>query len=697
MRIIISLMALLWSLSAFAINIPSWPSAQGNLKISSYYTVKVKQGSGSFQTVTTLMTHSQDELMASSENNLFKGRTFNFAPFSFDPSAGPVTIQVVKKNMSGNVTANAGNVELMNADGSKKKISNTTVEFKLNTPKYASVYFKLGDNTKSNNGHEVIKNMLMIFADPINSDLNEPSGSNKVVYSSSTTQNQMRNADILVFRNGYHDVVSRFGLDGIQIRAGTKVWLAPGAVVAGSISGVDNNNEKGFNHAPNVEIYGRGLLYMGEHRNDVNNPNSGIFWRPNDPDYVHSGAMTEAISLEGAKNVKVRGIIVGDLMWHGIVIGNDGEIDRVKIWGWHGNNDGARPGDGSLVKNSFIRPVDDAFYAFAMTAENNVIWPSYNGGVVTAGWVGKYNTGGIVMNDTKVIYPEWTAKGNNNGLVMSQLGDYQECTSITINGMEVWGDPIAIFNLKPSSRRHESVSWNGQSYNAGVHKVTFNNLTIHGDQKEPSLLKSDSLWKVKGVKLHNAKIKGFADRYLTNSDRSNSSLFEGNNLTNNNYFQITSDGGDNGGDNGGSGEVSNGTYYLQAAHSGKYVEVAGFSTDNGGNIQQWGYQSGTQKQWTLTHVADGYYKLINKLSGKAMDVANFSMDNGGDIHQWGYSGSDNQLFKLVDQGGGYYNIRNKMSDKCVDVSAFSQDNGANVQQWGCSGSSNQEFKLIPTN
>ncbi|MCM2678176.1 RICIN domain-containing protein [Echinimonas agarilytica] len=697
MRIIIATLALLFSITAWAVNIPSWPAAQGNLKVSNYYTVKVKQGNSSFQTVKTLMTNSQNELIASSENNLFKDRTFNFAPFSFNPAAGAVTIQVIKKNMSGNVTNNAANVELMNADGSKTKISNTTVQFKLNSPKYVAVNFQLDANKKSNNGHEVIKHMLMIFADPINSDLNEPSGSGKVVYSNSTTQNQMRNADILVFRNGYHDVVGRFGLQGIQIRAGAKVWLAPGAVVAGSISGVNNNNEKGFNHAPNVEIYGRGLLYMGEHRNNVNNPNSGPFWRPNDPDYVHSGAMTEAISLEGAKNVKIRGIIVGDLMWHGIVIGENGVIDRVKIWGWHGNNDGMRPGDGSMVKNNFIRPVDDAFYAYAMTAENNVIWPSYNGGVITAGWVGKYNTGGIVLNDTKVIYPEWTARANNNGLVMSQLGDTQECTSITVNGMEVWGDPIAIFNLKPSSRRHESPSWNNQSYNPGVHKVVINNLTIHGKQQEPSLLQSDSAWKVKGVKLHNAKIEGFANRYLTNSDRSNSSLFEGNNLTNNNYFQITSDGDDNGGDNGGSGDVSNGTYYLQAAHSGKYIEVAGFSTQNGGNIQQWGGQNGNQKKWTITHVSGGYYKLINVLSGKAMDVDFGSLDNKANILQWGFSGDDNQLFKFVDQGAGYYNIRNKNSDKCVDVANFSQDDRANVHQWGCSGNSNQEFKLISAN
>ncbi|WP_159084014.1 RICIN domain-containing protein [Saccharobesus litoralis] len=669
---------------------PSWPAAQGYLKNSNYYTVKVKQGNNSFTTITTLMTESQDELIASSNNNMFKNRSFSFAPFSYDPNAGALTVQIEKKNMSGTVASNLSNVEVMNADSNVSKINNNTVQFTLNEPKYVSVNFQFGSNQNTHNNHSVIKNMLMIFADPIDSDLNEPSGSNKVVYSSNTTANQIKNADIVVFRNGYHDVVSRFGNDGIRVTSGTKVWLAPGAVVAGSIAGINSNNQTGFNVAPDVEIFGRGLLYMGEHRNNPTTPNSGPFWRPDDPDFVHSGAMTEAISLEGAKRVDIRGIIIGDLMWHGVVVGSDALIERVKIWGWHGNNDGMRPGENSIVRNNFIRPVDDAFYAFAMYGENNVIWPSYNGAIITAGWVGKYNTGGIELNDTKVIYPEWTGKGNNNGIVASQLGDTQECTGITINDMEVWGDPIAILNLKPSSRRHESQNFNNQAANPGVRNVSISNLTIHGIVKEPNLLQSDAAFEVKNVDLHNVKVNGVT---LTNADRSNSSIFEGNNLTNSAYLNIT--GSSNGG--GGNNDVQNGTYFLEAKHSGKYVEVGGFSTSNGGNIQQWSSATGNQKKWQVSNVSGDWFKLVNVLSGKAMDVANYSTDNGGNIHQWGFSGSDNQLFKFEDLGNGYYSIRNKMSDKCVDISGVSQDNGANVHQWGCSGNNNQQFKLIATN
>ncbi|WAJ71791.1 RICIN domain-containing protein [Catenovulum adriaticum] len=668
---------------------PNWPVAQGYLQNSNYYTVKVKQGNQSFITVKTWMTESQNELMTSGQNGLFLDRTFNFSSFSFDPAGGPVTVRVIKSNIAGNISAGAANVEVINADGGLTKINNNTIDFKLNNPKYVSVNIKLSDNQKSYNVHKVVKNMLMIFADPIDSDLNEPNGANKVVYSPSVSQTQLRNADIIVFRDGYHDVVSRFGNDGVRFKAGAKIWLAPGAVVAGSFIGVDGNNNTGFNVAPNAEVYGRGLLYMGEHRNNPNNPNSGPFWRPNDPDYVHSGALSEAISLNGSKNVEIRGLIIGDIMWHGIVVGENALIERVKIWGWHANNDGMRPGNNSLVRNNFIRPVDDAFYAFSMTGENNLIWPSYNGALITAGWVGKYHTGGIELNNTTVIYPEWTGKGNNNGIVASQLGDTQECTGITINNMEIWGDTIAILNLKPSSRRHESPNWSGQSSFPGVRNVAINDLTINGSLKAPNLVEHDGAFDVSNIDLHNIKITGFANRYLNNNDRTNSQLFEGNNLTNGAKLNITA--------NNGTGGVANGTYFIEAKHSGKYVEVGGFSTSNGGNIQQWDSQQGTQKQWQITLVSGNYYKLVNVLSAKAMDIQNFSTANGGNVHQWGFSGSDNQLFSIESTGNGYVQIKGKQSGKCLDIAFNNQDNGANVQQWGCSGNDNQSFRLINAN
>lgn len=45
--------------------------------------------------------------------------------------------------------------------------------------------------------------------------------------------------------------------------------------------------------------------------------------------------------------------------------------------------------------------------------------------------------------------------------------------------------------------------------------------------------------------------------------------------------------------------TDNGYYKLIAKHSGKLVEVSGFSTTNGGNVQQWTDVNQTSGQWKL--------------------------------------------------------------------------------------------------
>lgn len=688
------------------LSIPNWTGIKGHLKTSNYYTVSVKQGNSGFKTVKTLMTHSQNELITTNENKIFHNRTFNFAPFSFDPQGGTVTIKVTKKNLNGNVATNAGNVEVIGA-ASKKYINANTVEFTLTHPKYVSVNFKLNSNKNTSGVHSVVKHMLMIFADPKNNDLVEPNGNGKLVYNPQLTEKQIRDADILVFRKGYHDIKKHFGIRGIRVTTGTKVWLAQDAIVSGFIVGVDENGKDfkpnmGIQSPTDITIYGRGLLYMGEYRNNVNNPSSGPYWRPGDNPH-NSDKLPDGINLPNSKNVVVRGIIMGDIMFHGLVTGNFSTIDRVKLWGWHPNNDGFRPGFGSTVKNNFLRTVDDALYAFDILVENNVFWPSYNGAVLTAGWVGKYNTGGIALKNSTVLYPEWFYLGNNNGVVMSQLGDKQECTDITVSNMKIYGDTIALLNLKPSSRREQSVDFDQAVNNAGIKQLLMENVTVFGNLKGPNLLQSDNKWSAKNIKLKNVKITGFANRNLTNNDRSNNKLFKGNNLTNNNYLSIetnTSTTTNTTNTNTNSQNIANGKYYIKNKLSGKFIEVGAFSTKLGANIQQWPNAVGTNKQWQINHTSNNLFILKNVNSQQVMDVALFSKNNGGNIQQWNNSGKDNQKFEIF-KDGSYFKIKSKDSGKCVEVAGITiaekQKQGANIQQWTCNSNDSQKFQFIKVN
>jgi endo-1,4-beta-xylanase len=63
------------------------------------------------------------------------------------------------------------------------------------------------------------------------------------------------------------------------------------------------------------------------------------------------------------------------------------------------------------------------------------------------------------------------------------------------------------------------------------------------------------------------------------------------------------DGGWGDGDNGdSSGTLANGTYRIENVNSGKVMDVAGQSTENGANVQQWAWSGGGNQLWTFESV-----------------------------------------------------------------------------------------------
>lgn len=132
---------------------------------------------------------------------------------------------------------------------------------------------------------------------------------------------------------------------------------------------------------------------------------------------------------------------------------------------------------------------------------------------------------------------------------------------------------------------------------------------------------------------------------------------------------------------------------LIAFHSGKCIDVAENSYNNGGNIQQWDCYGNANQRWVLEQADDGYHRIVSQHSGKCLDVAGVSYGNGANIQQWDCGGGENQQFHLAYAGDGYYTLRARHSGKCLDVSNVSSSNGANIHQWDCVGGDNQRFTL----
>jgi hypothetical protein len=141
----------------------------------------------------------------------------------------------------------------------------------------------------------------------------------------------------------------------------------------------------------------------------------------------------------------------------------------------------------------------------------------------------------------------------------------------------------------------------------------------------------------------------------------------------------------------------NSFYKIVSKGSGKCIEVGGNSQVNGANAHQWemqsNWQGGVNQQWRIMAVGSGFYKMIGRGSGKCLEVAAYSRNNGGNIQQWDFMGHNWQQWQLISAGGGYYKISSKGSGKCLDIQGGSKSNGGNIQQFDCHGNDNQLWKL----
>jgi alpha-L-fucosidase len=75
-------------------------------------------------------------------------------------------------------------------------------------------------------------------------------------------------------------------------------------------------------------------------------------------------------------------------------------------------------------------------------------------------------------------------------------------------------------------------------------------------------------------------------------------------------------------------------YRLVARHSGKVADVQSAGTANGTNVLQWPWLNQTNQKWTFAKTGDGYYKIKGVGSGKLLEVAGLSRDDGGNVGIW---------------------------------------------------------------
>ena len=125
-------------------------------------------------------------------------------------------------------------------------------------------------------------------------------------------------------------------------------------------------------------------------------------------------------------------------------------------------------------------------------------------------------------------------------------------------------------------------------------------------------------------------------------------------------------------------------YQLQSVSSGKCLDVAGASTANGANIQQWACGGADNQNWLFTPRPDGSYRIRAQHSDKCM-VALGKPAAGGDNIQQGRCIYKRSKWWVNELGGDVVELQSAKSLLCADIEGNSTSDGANVVQWDCLG------------
>ncbi|MDO5480788.1 MAG: RICIN domain-containing protein [Candidatus Saccharibacteria bacterium] len=138
--------------------------------------------------------------------------------------------------------------------------------------------------------------------------------------------------------------------------------------------------------------------------------------------------------------------------------------------------------------------------------------------------------------------------------------------------------------------------------------------------------------------------------------------------------------------------------FVSKVNDSSALDVAGGTTKNGANIQLY-HSNGTGAQrFKAVQLNNGYYVLVNANSlntadEKVLDVAGGSTKNGANVQQYEWNGTPAQQWKIIDNGDGTVSLMSRANGKYLDVAGAGAKDGTNVQIYDGNGTKAQKFTV----
>ena len=291
---------------------------------------------------------------------------------------------------------------------------------------------------------ESIMHPLLVFADAPETDVPSP-GTPKLHH----------------FGPGVHNLPAQ----GLILRPGENVYLAPGAFVKGRIYGQDT---------PGSRVYGRGIL-SGQHL-----PGQPV-GEYSVPHMVHFDKTSPNVLIEGIT-------LVASPHYNIVAIGADSTIRNVKMMGWWLGTDGISTGPNGLIVDCFIKANDDSIkvYSPGMKVHRCIIWQMENGAAFNLSWNLNNDSSGFHVSDIDIIRVEHRTEANNRGIFASIHGGSANLSDYLFENIRIENANWRLFLITI----HKTY-WAKSETVGNISNLVFRNITTDRSFQKASELRSD--------------------------------------------------------------------------------------------------------------------------------------------------------------------------------------------------------------
>lgn len=282
------------------------------------------------------------------------------------------------------------------------------------------------------NGADGDRHPLFIFADPPEKDV------------------PAKGPGVHFFGPGVHDIGPHYAVKG-----GETVYLAPGAVVRGTLTA----------RGANVRVCGRGVLSGELLQEEWIRHKRGFVAKPKDARAWGIAPMVWNDAWLGSTTVE--GITIIDAPSYNLALTGRFTVRNVKLLAWNYSTDGVGGSGGSgLVEDCFCKVNDDVFTLYwpGRTLRNLVIWKQMNQAVFQLGYGYPQTVRDILVEKVEIIRDETETQNGHRGIVVLAASKGCSFSNVRFQDIKVHGDTLnllAIDNLDqdtPWSAKIEDVT-----------------------------------------------------------------------------------------------------------------------------------------------------------------------------------------------------------------------------------------------